>query len=338
MGVPAFSAVALLFLGASAFRVRPQKKGQSQGPQSQSRQPPISGIFAYAAPGPAQPALRNPRSSSGCFPGIRTAAVKMQWFGQEADTATTILGVLGFRHPFMDFKLLDLKDPSGKNKLYSCDEDVVDRPRGTSKIALHEWQGYADATENLDLGWGSLLYSLAKIGVPAAYDYNRTSAAAVGQQYGWPLIGSAVDEGGANGYVGRQVSHLFQKPSSKECMLTFQGSSSMEDWKANFNLKKQPFCGYAPAGAFIADDDATSVLGNGQSLVHKGFQDALMQIVRNDDWQSDVRSKLSSCSKVYVTGHSLGGAQAELFGACVNMAPKQGQDGYEHYKYMSYSR
>lgn len=334
MGFPACSAIALLFVGASAFRVRPQKRSQS----SARGQPAIGGIFAYAAPGSAQPGLKNPRSSKGCFPGIRTAAVQMQWFGQEADTATTITGVLGFRHPYMDFKLLDLKDPDNKNKLYTCDDEVPNQPRGASKIALHASEGYANATQDLDLGWGNLLYPLAKIGIPASYDYNRTSAAALGKQYGWPLIGSAVAEAGENGYVGRQVSHLFQKKRSKECILTFQGSSSMEDWKANLNIKKRPFCGFAPKDAYIAEDDDTSVLGDGQSLVHKGFIDALMLIVMDSDWQSDIRPKLSRCSQVYVTGHSLGGAQSELFGACVNMAPSKGQDGYEHYKYMSWTR
>lgn len=321
------AAVSLFCLGASAFRVKPKKRGTPAT---------IGGIFAYAAPGTAQPGLQNPRGGP-CFPGVRTAAVKKQWFGQEADTATTITGVLGFRHPYMDFKLLDLKDPSGKNKFYRCDSEVPNRPRGTSKIALHDRDGYANATQDLDLGWGRLLFDLAKIGIPESYNRNRTSANANAKKYGWNLIGSAVDKGGSGLYVGEQVSHLFQKPSTKECMLTFEGSSSFEDWTANFNVQKRPFCGYSDATAWIAEDDDVSVLGAGQSLVHKGFADALMQIVRNSGWQSDVRPKLKSCSKVYVTGHSLGAAQAELFGACVNSAPKPGQDGYEHYQYIGWN-
>lgn len=319
----------MLVLGASAFRVRPKRR--SKGTPAQ-----IGGIFAYAAPGSAQPGLQNPYGT--CFPGFRTAAVKMQWFGQEADTATTITGVIGFRHPWMDFKLLDLKDPEGRNQLYPCDDEVPNQPRGWSKVALHAWEGYANATKDLDLGWGNLPAALAQIGLPESYNLDRNSAAANAQRYGWNLIGSAVDDGSTDpGYVGRQVSHLFQKPGSKECMLTFQGSSSFADWTANLNIQKKPFCGSAPASAFIAENDTTSVLAAGQSLVHKGFADALMAIVMNKDWQADVHSKLPSCSTVYVTGHSLGAAQAELFGACVNMAPQSGQDGYEHYKYIGWN-
>jgi len=329
MGLSSFYAVALLCVGASAFRVKPKKRMQVRS------QPAISGIFAFAAPGSAQPGLQNPRG--GCFPGYRSAAVKKQWFGQEADTATTITGVIGFRHPFMDFKLLDLKDPQGKNKLYRCDSEVANRPRGLSKFALHAKDGYRDATENLDLGWGRLNFAMARMGNIESYNMDRNSAHSNAQSFGWNLIGSATDDGGGL-YVGKQVSHLFQKASSGECTLTFQGSSSFSDWTANFNIQKKPFCGYAPATAFIAANDTTSVLGAGQSLVHKGFQDALMAIVRNKDWQSDIRPKLSGCTKVYVTGHSLGAAQAELFGACINSAPGPGQDGHEHYKYMSYTR
>jgi len=328
MGALSLPVISLFLMGASSFRVKPKRK-------TKGTQPAIAGIFPYASPATAQPPLKNPLGGT-CFPGVRTATVKMQWFGQEADTATTILGVIGFRHPFMDFKLLDLKD-SKRNTLYPClTGDAPNRPRGLSKIELHNKDFYANATQDMDLGWGSLLYDLAKIGIPESFNLDRNSAHANAQQYGWNLIGSAVDNGGS-GYVGKQVSHLFQKPSTKECMLTFQGSSSFQDWTANVNIQKKPFCGYAKASAFIAEDDTTSVLGEGESLVHKGFADALMQIVKNSDWQSDVRAKFPSCSKVYVTGHSLGAAQAELFGACINMAPQPGQDGYEEYRHMSWT-
>merc|ERR1719277_50939 len=324
----AWTLATALFVGASAFRVKPKRRSQ--------RAAQIDGIFAYAAPGIAEPALVNPRGGP-CFPGVRWANVKLQWFGQEADTVTTITGVLGYRHPWMDFKLVDLKNDS-KNQLYSCaqeGEEVGNRPRGLSKIALHDRGLYREATENMDLGWGDLLHKMANIGLPESYNLNRTRADQNARRFGWEVIGSAIDEGGANRYVGEQVSHLFQNQASKECMLTFQGSSSLPDWAANLNLKKVPFCGYAPENTLAAAEEHLH-LASGQALVHEGFKDALMQIVKNDDWQSDVRPKLASCSKVYVTGHSLGAAQAQLFGACVQKAPGQGQDGYDDYRYMSW--
>jgi len=330
--------VSVLLLTASAFRVKPKnKKESSQVKESSqaetSRAAQIGGIFAYAAPGSADPALQNPRGGP-CFPGIRSAAVKMQWFGQEADTATTITGVLGFRHPWMDFKLIDLKN-SDLDTLYSCareGEETGNRPRGTSKIALHAWEGYAERMKTKDLGWASVNRALSDVALPASYMLDRGEASALGQQHGWNLIGSAVDNGD-NLYVGRQVSHLFQK--SGECILTFQGSSSFQDWTANLNVQKVSFCGYARSGMAISGNE-TAILSSGQSLVHKGFKDALMEMVKNNDWQRDVRGKFSTCSRVYVTGHSLGAAQAELFGACVQKAPGQGQDGWEDYQHIGW--
>jgi len=323
-----FAVAVLFFLGASGFRVKPKRRVQSTPGQG-------DGVFPYAAPGTAEPGLQNPRGGP-CFPGVRSAAVKMQWFGQEADLATTITGVIGFRHPWMDFKLVDLKN-SNLNYHYTCDSEVPNRPRGSPKISLHAWQGYAAAMENMDLGFNNLMHKLANIGLPASYNHVRNAAHAIAQQFGWALIGSAVDPGGF-AYVGEQVSHLFQDPSSKECMLTFQGSSSVQDWTANFNIDKVSFCGYAPAGARMASDEHPTTLMAGQSLVHEGFKDALMHMVNSSDWQSDVRPKLSSCSKVYVTGHSLGAVQAELFTACAQMAPQQGQNGWDDYKHIGWTQ
>jgi len=333
MFVGKFSAIALLFLVASAFRVKPKKRVKSTAKAPAAK---IGGIFAYAAPGTADPAFQNPRGGP-CFPGIRSAVVEKQSFLQYADTATTVTGVIGFRHPWMDFKLIDWGNPN-LDELYSCaqeGEETGNRPRGLSRIALHDRQGYADRMRNKDLGWAHVHPALSDVGIPASYIESRSEAAALGAQFGWSLIGSAVDNGGPL-YVGRQVSHLFQNASSGECMLTFQGSSSFEDWTANLNLRKVGFCGYAPA-AMALEANETTILSAGQSLVHAGFRDVLMQIVTNGDWQNDVRSKFSSCSQVYVTGHSQGAAQAELFGACVQQGLQPGQDGYEeHYKWMGW--
>jgi len=308
MALLTWAVATLLFVDASAFRVRPKRKSQRSPPQ-------IGGIFAIAAAGTADPALANPRGGP-CFPGIRAANVKMQWFGQEADTATTITGVLGFKHPLMDFKLIDLKTESN-SRLYSCateGNETANRPRGLSKIALHDRELYQAAMQTMDLGWGDLLHKLMNLGLPQSYNYDRNSAHAAAQEYGWSLIGSAVDDGDAQ--VGRSVSHLFQEAGTNKCMLTFQGSSSPEDWVANLRITKVKFCGY--------------------SGVHKGFADAVMSMVKNSDWQNDVRPNLHRCSAVYTVGHSQGGSEAELFGACVQQAPQQGQDGYDDYKHMSW--
>jgi len=312
MAFTALSVLVVLFVGAPAFRVKPKRGEDRRSP------PQIDGIFAFAAPGSADNGFTNPRAKSGCFPGVRNALVRHQWWGQEADLATTITGVIGFRHPKMDFSLVDEKNDARSN-FYPCDNETPNRPRGTPKIALHAWQLYQGEYESRDFGWGVLWHYLSNLALPNSYASNSEFVHARAREYGWSLIGSAVDAGGI-AYVGEQVSHLFQQDSSGECILTFQGSSSPEDWVANLNLDKVNFCGYGARG----------------ERVHEGFKDALMHIVNDTAWQNNVRPKLSTCSKVYVTGHSLGAAQAELFGACVNMAPQVGEDGYADYQFIGW--
>jgi len=310
----ALSVLVVLFVGVPAFRVKPKQKSED------GKSPPqIDAIFPFAAPGSADNGLTNPRASSGCFPGVRSALVRHQWWGQEADLATTVTGVIGFRHPKMDFSLVDEKNDARSN-FYGCDNETPNRPRGTPNIALHARELYQAEYENRDFGWGVLWHYLSNLALPQSYNLNNVTAHARAQEFGWSLIGSAVDDGYSQNYVGEQVSHLFQQDSSGECMLTFQGSSSPEDWVANLNVDKIDFCGYGARG----------------ERVHQGFRDALMAIVECDDWQNNVRPKLSTCSKVYVTGHSLGAAQAELFGACVNMAPQSGEAGHADYNFMSW--
>jgi len=313
MAFTALSVLVVLFVGAPAFRVKPKRGEDRRSP------PQIDGIFAFAAPGSADNGFTNPRAKSGCFPGVRNALVRHQWWGQEADLATTITGVIGFRHPKMDFSLVDEKNDARSN-FYGCDNETPNRPRGTPNIALHARELYQVEYESRDFGWGVLWHYLSNLALPESYNLNNETAHARAQEFGWSLIGSAIDDGYSQNYVGEQVSHLFQQDSSGECMLTFQGSSSPEDWVANLNVDKIDFCGYGARG----------------ERVHQGFRDALMAIVECDAWQNNVRPKLSTCSKVYVTGHSLGAAQAELFGACVNMAPQSGENGHADYKLMSW--
>lgn len=327
--------VAALAAGAVGFRVKPKGHKDIQGHKSKGEPGQVHGVFAMAAPGTAMPGLENPRGGP-CFPGYRSWTERRQWYGTEADLATTITGVIGYRHPYLAGHALDAK--SNKLREYPCDPpntETPNIPRGFPVI-LHDWRMYT----NLSQGFSDLLYNVSNAGIATSYTYDRDEAARQIGAVGWELIGSAVDEGGAGGlYVGRQVSHLLQQPDSKECILTFQGSSSFGDWVANLNIAPSHFCGFVGSSESCAQGSTDCVVDQaGESFVHSGFRDALREIVRNDDWQNDIRPKLSSCSKVYVTGHSLGGAQAELFAACAQKAPQPGEYGYEEdYKYIGWT-
>merc|ERR1719215_227221 len=117
------------------------------------------------------------------------------------------------------------------------------------------------------------------------------------------MLGGAYVEGGTTpSEGGDQVSYLVQDPETLDCMHTFQSTKSAEDWVADGQTQPSPFCGLP-------------------SAVHMGFRDHLRLMFRSDEYQFGIRERLPLCRNVYVIGHSLGGAMAELFSACVNNAP-----------------
>merc|ERR1712242_251978 len=62
------------------------------------------------------------------------------------------------------------------------------------------------------------------------------------QEHGWHLIGSALHPGG-DVYGGKQIAHLIQYPGTNECVLTFQGTASIQGWITNFHYASEHFCG-----------------------------------------------------------------------------------------------
>ncbi|CAE7894670.1 unnamed protein product, partial [Symbiodinium microadriaticum] len=121
--------------------------------------------------------------------------------------------------------------------------------------------------------------------------------------WGWNLVGYAESLPYANkGSLVQFHDHaaLYQHPKSLECALVFEGSDrqDLSDWVYDADIKTSQFCGFED--------------------VHSGFRDKLLAMLRSDDYDQAIRAKLPFCSRVAATGHSMGGAQAELFTACAN--------------------
>jgi hypothetical protein len=97
----------------------------------------------------------------------------------------------------------------------------------------------------------------------------------------------------------------------------------------NFRFYPSAFCGFL-------DERDEQHLQAGHVFAHRGFRDQLLRVVQSSEYQANIRPLLSSCTTVMPVGHSLGGAMAELFAACVSRAPQRGQAGYADYAYIGW--
>jgi len=255
----------------------------------------IDGLYTWGAPGVSSPSLKNPLRADGCFPGKRAWNRKKTWGVSWVDPITTIAGVRGFRHPYVEGVRIDVGNEAWR--LEECNETTVNRPKGTGYWSYHSARLYRNATEWIGQDFFDFTYVTTKYSKKYADDFVVEDAPLWG---GWRLVGRGHDDGESEMLGGPQVSNLFQNPQSLECVLTFQGTRGTADWFANFDSRHTDFCGL-----------------NG-TTVHAGFRNHLRRMVRDPSWQEKVRPRLSRCGSVYVAGHSLGGALATLFSACVN--------------------
>merc|ERR1711879_309591 len=122
---------------------------------------------------------------------------------------------------------------------------------------------------------------------------------------GWNLVGIAT-------MPGADRTFLHQDPSTLNCIVSFSGSNSVDDWVHDLAAVGHEWCGF--------------------DEVHDGFRVELEHMARSESFKFNVLRKLPKCAELYVTGHSLGGAMAELFAACTNRAPQPGLKGAEDYK------
>merc|ERR1712007_195348 len=118
---------------------------------------------------------------------------------------------------------------------------------------------------------------------------------------GWILVHYANIMGTASVPVGSKDTDkvfLVQSKKNLNCMLTFSGTEAAIEYLTSLDHLSVSFCGFYP--------------------VHRGFTEEIYTITHSQEYQHGIKPKLSKCSSVTVVGHSLCGAIASVFAACIN--------------------
>lgn len=295
------------FVGSVALGARTNRKA-SRVNLSRANLGEVHGLFTFGAPASTDPSMTNYRCPTGCFPGFRTYNMRGATDLAAIDLVVPVTGAAGFDHPFMDG--LELNTKSGAAESFKCSKETTKRPSGgrRKRVSLHDTALYAMNAAKVS----DLMFNISTVGLLQSYTRKEQTVADIVIEHGWGLIKTAFHEGdGTPG--GYQVSHLMQQADSRECILTFQGTNDLDDWRANLGVGKRNWCGL-------------------EQRVHRGFKNHLERITGSEHWQNVIKTSLPSCSKVYVVGHSLGGATSELFTGCIQRAPQEGEEGHEDWK------
>jgi len=95
---------------------------------------------------------------------------------------------------------------------------------------------------------------------------------------------------------------LVQHNESKQCLMSFDSADLIypfTEQRLGLQVTPTDFCGC-------------------EKCAHTGFRQELLATIESDEFQKDIKPKLSNCETVGVTGYSLGAATADLYTYCVN--------------------
>jgi hypothetical protein len=260
----------------------------------------VDQLYTFGAPMVGDDIIENPASSSGCFSGYRVIREETK-FLYKVDIVVPLLWPAAYNHP----KMKTLKVNTEKSDIVeACGWKVPATTFRTGSVALHSREDYVSMST-------AKAGAAASLALNVSYNENEAEVASLARRAGWGLVDTAFGYGDLSWLpiIGKaEVSHLFQHPETLDCMITFEGSDSLENWLDNLNFGKSSFCKLP-------------------TRTHSGFQDAMRIITAGRDFQQKIRPKLPSCRSVRAVGHSLGGAIASLFAACANNFARAGGDG-----------
>jgi len=332
----------------------------------------VQELYTFGAPGVAAGfSLYDPFMPKGCIPGLRVYTTAYRYtkatgaFFAVADAVSWITEGLGFHHAKMD--VLGLSQANDfDNRIHRCSEgDGVNLPIQDNfwwinghlvypkflKWHLEALQGSEvmhNAPDDLPpirrLASDDVSYKITQaqqMAHAAFMNYRKTPAIGIDAgDWRWTMVGRACSttrgqSGGIQGLAVKPTAAipetlrtwvpgckdhviLYQNNDSLACTLVFEGSDDLMDWLSNFNTAPWSFCGFGK--------------------VHGGFRAKLFRMIGGIDYAQVIREKLPYCAGLTVAGHSLGGAQAELFSACANRALDPDHVDFNDYRLCSFRK
>eukprot|EP00933_Yihiella_yeosuensis_P029984 TRINITY_DN2364_c0_g1_i1.p1 TRINITY_DN2364_c0_g1~~TRINITY_DN2364_c0_g1_i1.p1 ORF type:complete len:1144 (-),score=226.01 TRINITY_DN2364_c0_g1_i1:221-3652(-) len=305
----------------------------------------VDSLYTFGAPATSHEGLYDRTRPNGCFKGVRAYTQSARYspgsgaFYVVTDPVAWLCGWFGFRHARM--KAMATKDYSLEQKLEPCASDSSNKGNSLNTpksdnfwwipghsvyeqvLQEHTDQGAPSAppSEGLEATIAATAPESLSLVMSHFSFMNYEDAQIIyadAQDHGWNFVGSACGNRNKISVGCKDRVALFQEPTSRDCVLAFQGSADFYDWMDNLNLVPGDWCGF--------------------KNVHQGFKNHLVHMLESWDYSQVIKPRLSKCNKLAVTGHSLGGAQAELFSACANQELTVNDHGFHDYFLSSFIR
>lgn len=283
----------------------------------------ISGLYTFGSPGTALSPLSNVRQEDSKFPGLRCVTQRVEHVMRIKrtfhDPVPFVAGLIGMKHPHMDMLVLPVNvNSTAEFKTASREVSSIPRSDFGFWIAGHFQDIYLSQLDPIKGAYGGKPWEMLLLTQAVSPYINGNSIEGNAQEAakaGWNLVATSMNEKLSEGdIIYQDNTSLYQHPETQACALALVGTHHITQWLVNLRFRPSIFCGIRN--------------------VHIGFRNQVRRVIRSSGWSKDVLPTLSACSELHITGHSLGGAIAQLIAACFQRAPPEGEDGWEDYQHL----